>query len=239
MKNKKILTWALIVALTATGAAFASTNTSTWNTDNSSKVVKERPELTDEQKAENAKEIRTLMEKVKNWETLTDEEQTKVDNFKANMPERWEWRWHGWERWHWWPWMWGEWFWWEMNKLTDEEKTALESMTDEEKKAFFEEKRTEAETKRESRENVIDKLLAWETLTTDEETVRQEIITERAERKVKQEEMNEMRTLMEKVKNWETLTDEEQTKVDNFKANMPERWEWRWQEINSENSSTN
>ena len=93
MKNKKILTWALIVALTATGAAFASTNTSTWNTDNSSKVVKERPELTDEQKAENAKEIRTLMEKVKNWETLTDEEQTKVDNFKANMPERWEWRW--------------------------------------------------------------------------------------------------------------------------------------------------
>jgi hypothetical protein len=43
--------------------------------------------------------------------------------------------------------------------LTDEEKTKLESMTDEEKKAFFETKRTELEAKQEAKEAVIDKLL--------------------------------------------------------------------------------
>jgi hypothetical protein len=46
-----------------------------------------------------------------------------------------------------------------MEKLTDEEKTQLESMTDDEKKTFFEAKRAEDESKREARESVIDKLL--------------------------------------------------------------------------------
>jgi hypothetical protein len=33
-------------------------------------------------------EVKTLMEKSKNGETLTTEEQTKLDQFKANMLER-------------------------------------------------------------------------------------------------------------------------------------------------------
>jgi hypothetical protein len=40
-----------------------------------------------------------LMEKSKNGETLTTEEQTKLDQFKANMLERWEWRWFWWKGW--------------------------------------------------------------------------------------------------------------------------------------------
>jgi len=47
-----------------------------------------------------------------------------------------------------------------MNDLTAEEKTALESMTNDEKKAFFETKKAEMQAKRESHEAVIDKLLA-------------------------------------------------------------------------------
>ena len=72
-----------------------------------------------------------------------------------------------------------------MKELTTEEKTALESMTDAEKKAFFESKQTEAKVKMETRESVIDKLLAGTTLTSEEETIRQEIIKERAEMKAK------------------------------------------------------
>ena len=67
--------------------------------------------------------------------------------------------------------------------LTTEEKTSLESMTNEEKKAFFEARKFEKKAKRDSREGVIDKLLAWEVLTADEEVVRAEIIKERADRK--------------------------------------------------------
>jgi len=70
-----------------------------------------------------------------------------------------------------------------MNWLTTEEKTSLESMTNEEKKAFFEARKFEKKAKRDSREGVIDKLLAWEVLTADEEVVRAEIIKERADRK--------------------------------------------------------
>lgn len=76
-----------------------------------------------------------------------------------------------------------------LENLTDAEKTALTSMTDEQKKAFFETKKTQMEAIRTARENVIDKLLAWTTLTQEEENIRAEIITQRAEMKVEMEEM--------------------------------------------------
>jgi hypothetical protein len=47
-----------------------------------------------------------------------------------------------------------------MNELTDEQKTEIENMTQEERKDFFESKRSEMEIKKEAREKVIDKLLA-------------------------------------------------------------------------------
>jgi hypothetical protein len=64
--------------------------------------------------------------------------------------------------------------------------------TQEEKDAFLEAKNAEAKTKLEeqrakskAQEDVIDKLLNLQTLTTEEELVRQEIVKEREERKAK------------------------------------------------------
>lgn len=126
---------------------------------------------------------------------------------------------------------------WFMKGLTDEEKTSIKSMTDEEKKSFFETKKAERDAEREAKKaerqahnNVIDKLLAWETLISEEETLRTEIIKQRAERKADMEareaERAEMKTIMEKVKSWEKLTDEEQTKIDEMKQKKGwERWD--------------
>lgn len=110
-----------------------------------------------------------------------------------------------------------------MEEITDEEKIALESMSLEEKKAFFETKKTEKEAK----EAVIDTLLAGKTLTSEQETLRDEIIKERAERKQKRLEretkQEEIKEILEKKKSWEELSDEEKTKLDEFKEKFGEK----------------
>lgn len=184
-RNVKILAWALITAMTAASIWVSFANDSSSGTTNSWTISKkfERQELTEDQRAE-MEIIKQLLDKQKAWETLTNEEQAQLDEFKANMPERWE-KWRGWFMWKGW-----ESKWWFINNLTTEEKTALESMTNEEKKVFFEAKRAEMQAKKESHESVIDKLLAWEKLTADEELIRAEIIKERAERKARELEEN-------------------------------------------------
>ena len=123
-----------------------------------------------------------------------------------------------------------------MKWLTDDEKTEVESMTDEEKTAFFESKKAERNAEREAKqaerqvhENVIDKLLAGETLSTEEETVRAEIIEKRAERKVEKEarqaKMEEVKTIMEKKRSWEDLTEAEEAKLDEMKSQF--KWK-KW-----------
>lgn len=225
MKNTKILAGTLVVALLATTAAYAA-NTETSST----KWIfwKQKIELTDEQKSQ-MEEVKALFEKVKNWETLTADEQTKLDELKASMPQRWEREWgkwfHGkWKGPRWWEWFGWKWaFWVGFDNLTDEEKTQLESMTDEQKQAFFEAKRQEQEVKMEAREVVIDKLLNGETLTDEQKVIVEEIKAQRAEHKAKKAEMESVRVLFEKVKNGETLSSDEQTKLDEFKANIPQR----------------
>ncbi len=122
-------------------------------------------------------------------------------------------------------------FMWKMN-LTDEQISEFESMTTEEKKAYFEEIRTEKELERETRETVIDKLLAWDNLTSEEEVIRQEIITKRAEMKAAKEEMEqkreEMKVVMEKYKNGEELTTEETELMNSFKWNKMGKGKMRW-----------
>lgn len=107
-----------------------------------------------------------------------------------------------------------------MTELTEAEKISLESMTNAEKQAFFEKKRTEMEAKRDAREAVIDKLLAGATLTSDEEALKKEIIKERAEMKAKRTEMEANRKKVEAViakqKAGTTLTAEEQTLLDSI-----------------------
>lgn len=123
-----------------------------------------------------------------------------------------------------------EWFkrWFNWVELTDAEKTALQSMTAEQKKAFFENKMTTEKAKRDAKETVIDKLLAWQSLTADEETIRQEIIKERADRKTQMQEretkFQAIRAVLEKNKNWETLTADEQAMLDNLKDNNHGKW---------------
>lgn len=133
--------------------------------------------------------------------------------FAKHQKMMWEWRWMG-----------------IMPQLTDEEKTKLESMTAEQKKAFFEQKITEAKVKAEAKEIVIDKLLAGTALTADEEILRQEIIKERADMKAKKAAMDAnmaaMKTIMEKKKAGTVLTTEEQATLDSMKSNM-QAWKWR------------
>ncbi len=101
-----------------------------------------------------------------------------------------------------------------ITELTDAEKTTLNTMSDSEKQAFFEKKITEMKAKRDAHEALIDKLLAGTTLTSEEETLRQEIIKERTEMKAKREEMEANRTkvqaILEKQKAGTTLTSDEQ-----------------------------
>ncbi len=126
---------------------------------------------------------------------------------------------------------------WNMKGLSDDEKTNLETMTDEEKKEFFEAKKAERnlekeakKIERESHENVIDKLLAWEELTAEEELTRTDIIEKRAERKIQKEaneaKREEMKIIMEKVHSDEELTDEEQAKLDEIKLNFKGKKKW-------------
>lgn len=171
------------------------------------------------------------------WDT------TNSWSFINKMKHKLEFSWSGcemmWKKW--WMMMWGKmskWMWfgmmWSKVELTDEEKTKLQSMTDSEKQAFFEQKRTETESKIEAREAVMDKLLNWETLTDSDKVIVEEIKTQRAEAKKQREEMRakmeEIKPILEKKKAWTTLTTDEQTKLDEFMKNnwmKNKRWMFR------------
>jgi len=102
--------------------------------------------------------------------------------------------------------------------LTEAEQTALESMTTEQKQAFFEKKRTEIESQMTARETVIDKLLAGQPLTAEEEALRKTIISERAAHKTematRKAEMEQIKTIREKQAAGTTLTASEQALLD-------------------------
>ena len=105
----------------------------------------------------------------------------------------------------------------------------INNLTSEEKKVFFETKQAE----RKSYNNVIDKLLAGETLTTEEEEYRVEIIEKKAERKIKQEarkvEMEEIKIILKKKRAWENLTEEEEAKLYEMKRKMRwKKWGKKW-----------
>lgn len=155
-----------------------------------------------------------------------------------------------------WGWMMGEerWMWMGMGKmaqLTDEEKTALTTMTVEQRQAFMKKKRTENEAKRDAHEAVIDKLLNWQILTDAEKKIVEEIKTERAkmkeERVTREKEQAVMKTKMEtrqaliaKVKAGQTLTaDEQKQLVEEFgNGNTNGRGKLIHQGLNSTTSST-
>lgn len=94
-------------------------------------------------------------------------------------------------------------------------------LTDEQKAEMLE-KRAEMKAKKQAHEELIDALLAGETLTADQEILRAEMIEKRAEMKAKrlvmEEKKEEIKSILEKIKAGETLSDEEQTTLDTFKT---------------------
>lgn len=111
-----------------------------------------------------------------------------------------------------------------MTQLTDAEKTQLATMTDAQKKAFFQTKMTEAKALRDTEEAVIDKLINGETLSDAEKATLATIKTERAalkaERAARETQMTEMKPILDKVRAGTTLTADEQAKLDTFRSTM-------------------
>lgn len=113
----------------------------------------------------------------------------------------------------------------EKKEFMKTKKEEFKSMTDEQKTELKEKMMAERESmklKREAKEAVIDSLLAGKTLTSEQETLKEEIIKERAEKKSdrleKQAKMEEIKTIIEKKKSWEDLTEEEEAKLKEMKA---------------------
>lgn len=169
-------------------------------------------------------EMAKLFQKSQSWETLTQEEQDLLNKIKNNF---------GWIELesHFKKWINGN-----MKWLTDDEKIALESMSTEEKTAFYAKKRAERKSEmeakkaeREAHEAVIDKLLNWDKLTTDEQAILEQIKTKRAERKAlsveNEAKMQEMKAIMTKKMNWETLTEEETEKLEKLWG-IKNGWMW-------------
>lgn len=126
-----------------------------------------------------SEEYKLIQEKLENWETLTQEEQTILDSmkkprFQDKKGRDRQWGFGGFRD----------------DFLTEDEKEAFNNLTSDEKKEYLEAKRLEEKSKMELKELVIDKLLIWESLTSEEEVIRQEIITERANRKTFNREEN-------------------------------------------------
>ncbi len=125
--------------------------------------------------------------------------------------------------------------------MTDAEKTAFNALSDTEKKAFLEKKRTEMEATRTAHEAVIDKLLAGTALTADEETLRQTIIKERADRKVQEvamkAKMDQMKLIFEKKQAGTALTADEQALLDSM-PKMGGKWGMRGNHMNMMNSQS-
>lgn len=159
-KNLNILIGSLIawISISSLWVAFADDITSSLTNSGSIKQWL--------YKYEKSETIKMILQKQENGEELTVEETDLLEKLNNH-----KWRWNKNHKWLW------------RMFLTEDEKIALESMTDEEKITFMENKKEEIQIIRESEESVIDKLLAGESLTQEEELIRNEIIKKRSERK--------------------------------------------------------
>ena len=124
--------------------------------------------------SEERTEIKTLMQKSKAWETLSIEDEAKIDEIKANFKwkkgeskgekwnrtERWEKGERGdkdgnWEK--------------RNSNLTDEERTTIKAMSEEDREEYREDKKLEREEKREKMKALMQKSRAGEELNEDEQ----------------------------------------------------------------------
>ena len=109
--------------------------------------------------------------------------------------------------------------------LTEEEKTALETMSDDEKKTFFDAKKAKMKAQKEAGKTVIDKLIAGESLTAAEEATRLEMIAKIEDfggnhtRKGK----GEWREIIAKILAGDELSADEEIKLAQMQAKRAER----------------
>lgn len=136
-------------------------------------------------------EIRELFLKAKSGETLTADEQSTLDTAKENRGEKGAK--HGGKR------KGG-------GNLTDEEKTSLESMTDDEKQAFFDAKKETMNAEKEASRAVVAKLINGESLTADEEVTRLGVLAKLESRSWEGKEIREWSELIIKVLAGDELT---------------------------------
>jgi len=229
--NNKILSVVLVAGIATTGfAALSSANNSGTGSafrgkgvmsqieqkvQNGETLTADEQTQYDEMQAHKAEmdAIKPILEKKKAGETLSADEQAQLDAFEANRPagpdggfgpnggKGGKMGFDGFGKRA------------GFANLTDEEKTALESMTDIEKKAFFDQKKTEMEAQRTAEKAVIDKLIAGETLTADEEATRLELVNKFADENNKQTERRDGGDIIAKLVAGDTLTADEQAQL--------------------------
>jgi hypothetical protein len=109
------------------------------------------------------------------------------------------------------------------NHLTDEEITAVASMSDDEKKAFFDAKKIKMKAEMEAHKAVIDKLILGETLTADEEAIRLEILTHFEDENNYHSMRRDGGDIIAKLVAGDELTQEDQTELADMQAKHVER----------------
>lgn len=228
--NNKLLSLVLLLGIASTGfVAYTNADDSAlWKLMGNKSEIRQLMQkleagetLTDEEQAlvdeaeshkAEMQEIYNLLQKQENGETLTADEQAQLDAWKANKPE-----WKG-------PRGMGGFgkrsgF----GNLTEEEKTALESMSDEEKQAFFEEKKAQMQAERQAEKAVIDKLIGGESLTADEEALRLELLAKFESEDTDGKDRRGGGDIIAKLLAGDELTDEEQTQLEQMQAKKAER----------------
>lgn len=215
--KKQIIAWMVLTAIATSWFYSYASSSSSWN------ITKT--------------EIFSIAKKSRNWEILTAEEKAKFDCIKS---------WNKWKKWTWKKWidkdwwfemMWGLGMWfWMMKELTADEKAKIEKMTENEKKAFFEDKMLKHKADFEAKDAIIDKLIKGESLNDSEKVLLEVIKKDRAELKTKrlerEKQMTEIKAILDKKSSWKPLTAEEQGKLDNMKKEhnwwKMLKWMWSW-----------
>lgn len=213
--NNKILSAVLVIWIASTGFASLSNADDSSSGSIANKFEKKiaSMNLTEDQKA-NMTAAKDLIMKKKSGTDLTEAEQAQLDELKSILPKREGKHWgkRGGKK--------------GMKNLTDEEKTALESMSDEEKTAFFETKKAERQDQKQAKKTVIDKLIAWTALTTDEEVLRNEIAEKMNSNEGKRggkRGSSENKELIKKLVNGESITVEEKATIVEMQTQRAER----------------
>ena len=115
-------------------------------------------------------ELKEIIKKSYYWKDLSVEEQIVLEKFmESGFFEKWVhkntlWWYYGYKKRIW------------LEQFTKDDILFLESMTDEERKNFFDAKKSETQERKNSRKIVIEKILRWEKLTASEEFIRLEML---------------------------------------------------------------